>query len=501
MKVGLIFPHQLFEKHPVIAHSQQQYLVSDALIIGGDKEWPLKPHAKKLIMHIASLEYYVQRYQLERVDCYSEISLDGVEEIVVCRLVDDVLQRRLVEFCDLNGVVLTELDTPAFVTPREWGRRFFASSNKPFMKTFYEAQRLRMNVLIDVDGKPEGGRWSYDDENRKKFPVRATPPDEPAYKHSQEERNFLKKAEDELADSQHSYYGNTEGFRYPVTHEGARKWLGVFLEERFSQFGTYEDAITGRSTFLYHSVLTPMLNMGLLDPKEIVEKALAVAHEKNIKINHTEGFVRQIIGWREYMALMYEKHGRFLRTQNFWKFTDKMPKSIYLLRTGIPPVDDVLHKVNQEGYAHHIERLMIIGNFFMLLRIKPDDVFQWFSEMFIDAYDWVMVPNIYGMSQFSDGGLLVTKPYISGSNYIRKMSDYKAGAWSEVWDALFWTFIDCHRDYFAKQYRMIMMLSHLNKMGNDKLTQYHKTTEEYRAKLQNGGFLGDDNIEQMKFQR
>jgi deoxyribodipyrimidine photolyase-related protein len=205
-----------------------------------------------------------------------------------------------------------------------------------------------------------------------------------------------------------------------------------------------------------------------------------------------EGFIRQIIGWREYMAIMYEKHGRYLRTQNYWKLEDGMPASIYQNKTGIPIVDDVLEKVKQDGYAHHIERLMVLGNFFLLLRVKPDDVYRWFSEMFVDAYDWVMVPNVYGMSQFSDGGLLVTKPYVSGSNYLRKMSDYKAGPWCEVWDALFWSFIDDYRDFFSSQYRMKMMVSHLVKMGGEKLAKHHQVAGDFRKKMQQGGYLGDD---------
>ncbi len=488
MKLGLIYPHQLFEKHPVIEHSDEQFLVADALIIGGDKEWPLKPHAQKLLLHISSMSVYAERFSLKMVRSLDEIDLEKYSEIVVCRLFDDVLEERL----RLHSPTFNELDSPGFVTPKEWGESFFNTGKKPFMKTFYEAQRKRMGILIDPDGSPTGGRWSYDDENRKKFPLKETPPSDPDFKATIEEQQSITDAKEWIKKMKLETVGEDKDFRYPITHESARKWLEDFLITRFDKFGTYEDAISHRSTFLYHSVLTPMLNIGLLTPLEIVEKAVKVADEKGIEINNLEGFVRQIIGWREFMSIMYLKHGRYLRTQNFWGFKDQMPKSIYQLKTGIPPVDDVLQKVNKEGYAHHIERLMIMGNFFMLLRIKPDDVFQWFSEFFVDAYDWVMVPNVYGMSQFSDGGLMVTKPYISGSNYIRKMSDYKAGEWCDVWDALFWSFIDDHRDYFSKQYRMKMMVSHLVKMGGEKLAEHHKLAAKFRKKLQIGGFLGDD---------
>jgi deoxyribodipyrimidine photolyase-related protein len=492
MKLGLIFPHQLFESHPVLIQAKRVLLVSESLILGGDAEWPLVPHAKKLLLHKASMAAYSEKYKLEIIDDFFEIDLTRVEEIVICRLVDDVLEHRLRKYCEQNGIILTELETPGFVTPSNWGKDFFKGPKKPFMKTFYEAQRKRMGILVDDQMNPVGGRWSFDDENRKKFPTKEDPPEEPSVMQSEDEKEVIRKSAVSLTDQGVKVFGDYEDFIYPITHASAHRWLDEFLQKRFSLFGIYEDALTYRSKFLYHSLLTPMLNTGLLTPQEVVDRALEIGQKNKLDINSLEGFIRQVIGWREYMALMYERHGRYLRMQNFWKFTDSMPLAIYQYKTGIPIVDDVLSKVRKDGYAHHIERLMVLGNFFLLLRIKPNDVFRWFSEMFVDAYDWVMVPNVYGMSQFSDGGLLVTKPYLSGSNYLRKMSDYKEGEWCEIWDALFWSFIDDYRDFFSSQYRMKMMVSHLAKMGGEKLATYHQRAADFRKKLQQGGFLGDD---------
>ncbi len=493
MKIGLIYPHQLYENHPVMKAADKVYLVHEPLILGGDEEWPLVPHAKKLLLHKASMDLYANKYELQIVNGYVDLDLTDVDEIIVCRLVDDVLTRRLIEFGESQNITITYLETPGFVTPSEWGKAFFEGKKKPFMKTFYEAQRKRMGILVDENNQPEGGRWSYDYENRKKFPLKENPPNEPMVRQTKNEKKIILETTAKLNEANCEVFGSYEDFIYPVSHESAREWLDEFLKERFSLFGTYEDALTHRSKFLYHSVLTPMLNTGLLTPREVVERALEVGQENKVEINNIEGFIRQIIGWREFMAIMYEKHGRYLRTQNFWGFTEDMPVSIYHGKTGIPIVDDVLKKVHDDAYAHHIERLMVLGNFFLLLRVKPDAVFRWFSEMFIDAYDWVMVPNVYGMSQFSDGGLLVTKPYLSGSNYLRKMSDYKTGEWCEVWDALFWSFIDDYRDFFSSQYRMKMMVSHLVKMGGDKLANHHRVAAEFREKLQLGGFLGDES--------
>lgn len=238
--------------------------------------------------------------------------------------------------------------------------------------------------------------------------------------------------------------GNAESFRYPITTEQAVAGLEDFLDHRFSQFGEYEDAIDCDEPFLFHSVLTPALNIGLLSPQQIVDAALKRADD--VPLNSLEGFIRQIVGSREYMRGVYRIHGRKQRSGNFWQHAQPMPRSFYDGTTGIEPVDTVIHRVLKYAYCHHIERLMILGNFMLLCEIHPHAIYQWFMEFFIDAYDWVMVPNVYGMSQHADGGLITTKPYISGSGYILKMSRFPKGNWCKIWDALYWRFIHSIRD-------------------------------------------------------
>jgi deoxyribodipyrimidine photolyase-related protein len=201
------------------------------------------------------------------------------------------------------------------------------------------------------------------------------------------------------------------------------------------------------------------LNIGLITPKQILNSTLEYSKEFNVPLNSLEGFVRQIIGWREFIRAVYHLKGSKQRTTNFWNFSKKIPNTFYNGSTGIIPVDNIIKNINKNGYAHHIERLMVLGNIMCLMRFDPNEVYKWFMEMFIDSYDWVMVPNVYGMSQFADGGIMSTKPYISGSNYILKMSNYKKEAWCELWDALYWRFIDDHRDFFNKNYRMKMMVT------------------------------------------
>ena len=266
---------------------------------------------------------------------------------------------------------------------------------------------------------------------------------------------------------------------YPTDFETSRQWLEDFLKHRFDEFGPYEDAIVQSESILHHSVLTPMLNVGLLQPQEIIDRSLEYAQENDIRINSTEGFIRQIIGWREFIRGIYEVKGSQERSTNFWGFDRKIPPSFYDGTTGIEPLDCTIKKVLQTGYCHHIERLMILGNFMILCEFDPDEVYRWFMELFIDAYDWVMVPNVYGMSQFADGGMMATKPYISGSNYVKKMSDYSNGKWQETWDGLFWRFMHVNRDFFSKNPRMGMLLSTLDKMSEEKRENHFKAAENF----------------------
>ena len=250
------------------------------------------------------------------------------------------------------------------------------------------------------------------------------------------------------------------------------------------EFGVYEDAIVAENSILNHSVLTPMLNVGLITPEIVINHCLIYAKENNIPINSTEGFVRQIIGWREFIRGIYVCRGSEERTKNFWKFKKKIPASFYNGSTGILPIDQTIKKVIQTGYCNHIERLMILGNFMMLCEFDPDEVYKWFMEYFIDSYDWVMVPNIYGMSQFADGGLMASKPYISGSNYIIKMSNYKKGEWQEIWDGLFWRFMHTHRNFFLSNPRLGMLVRMFDKMPHEKREKHIKNGERYLQTLE-----------------
>ena len=259
--------------------------------------------------------------------------------------------------------------------------------------------------------------------------------------------------------------------------------MNDFIETRFDKFGIYEDAIVANEQALHHSVLSSSLNIGLLTPKQVVDKVILKANAYKIPVNSLEGFIRQIIGWREFIRVVYEREGRKQRTKNYWNFTRKIPASFWKGTTGIEPVDTVIKKVLQSAYTHHIERLMVLGNFMLLCEFDPDEVYKWFMEFFIDAYDWVMVSNVYGMSQFADGGIMSTKPYISSSNYLIKMSDFKKGEWQQTWDALFWRFMHVHRDFFESNPRIGMLLKTFDKMDKEKRINYLNTAQDFLSML------------------
>lgn len=490
MEVTLVYPHQLFSGHPAVEKGEAVYLVEDPLFFGNDPHWPCAMHVQKLVLHRASMRAYAAglKGEVTIVECSQGSDMDSAalleqslsKEVATIRLADvedDVLCRRIERFAEARGIELVIHPSPNFLSPPDFLEEHIGVRKKPFMANFYKAQRKRMKVLLDEGDEPVGGRWSFDEDNRKKLPKGYVPPPEPM----QSPNAHVKEAKAWVAERFPDNPGNADHFRWPVTRRDALKWLDRFFAERFHNFGIYEDAISTEHATIHHSAITPMLNIGLLSPQEVIDKALVMQNE--VPLNTLEGFVRQIIGWREFMRGIYRNKGVGIRNGNYWKFNRKMPASFYHGNTGIPPIDRVIQQVLADGYCHHIERLMVLGNFMVLCRIHPDEVYRWFMELFVDAYDWVMVPNVYGMSQFADGGTFTTKPYISGSNYLLKMSDEKKGDWCAIWDGLFWSFIGDHSDFFFSNPRLSMMARNWNKMGEDKQKSHRLAAEGFLKSL------------------
>ena len=494
-QVSVIFPNQLFRNSPILKINCEILILEDSLFFGNDKFHKLINHKNKLIFHRASMLayknylensgfdvlYIENKDNSSTVDYLSKYMKDKYQKINLINPHDFLVMKRINNFVKANNLQLNILKSPMFVTKNDLRKSFEINTKKPLMGRFYENQRKSQKILVHSDGTPEGGKWSFDALNRKKLPKTIKVPNIP----NLPKNEFIVQAEKSISNLGINCIGESNYFLYPTNFEEADKWLNDFFENRFFLFGDYEDAICKENNLLWHSLLSPLLNSGLLTPDEVIKKTLFYANKNKVSINSLEGFIRQIIGWREFTCLVYEKYGTKMRNSNFWNFEDKqMPDSLYKGNTGIEPVDKVIKNIIKFGYCHHIERLMIIGNFMLLCRIHPNQVYKWFMEMFIDSYDWVMVPNVYGMSQFSDGGIFSTKPYISSSNYVKKMSNFKSGSWCEIWDGLFWKFIKDNESYFRKQYRLAMLTRNLDKMTEEKLNSHLRIAEGFLKDLQ-----------------
>ncbi len=487
----LLLPNQLFNLSVESLGSYHFILVEHDLFFN-----QYAFHKMKLAFHRASMKRYAQYLvdsgfevtYIEAVEItssfkalFESLNQTGVQTIELYEPVDNWIEKRVRAAAASSAIQLVFEPNPAFMTSTEALKSFFGKAKKRyFHNDFYISQRKSLDILVDTQQEPVGGQWSFDADNRKKYPKTKLPPTTnyaPFCSYYEEAFSYVEQ-----------HYSNNYGRLnktklYPIDHSASQIWLETFLTERFLEFGPYEDAMVQGESTLNHSVLTPMLNTGLLTPEFIINRSIQYGLEHEIPLNSLEGFVRQIIGWREFIRGFYEYHGSKIRTTNYWGFKRKIPKSFYDGSTGIPVLDDVIQRLNETGYNHHIERLMVLGNFMLLCEFDPDEVYRWFMEMYIDAYDWVMVPNVYGMSQFADGGLMATKPYISGSNYILKMSNYKKGPWQEIWDGLFWRFMHVHRDFFTSNPRLGMLVRMFDKMPEEKKAKHIQTAESYLTQL------------------
>lgn len=486
---AVVYPHQLWSDHPALAGVRRVFLVEETLFFR-----QYRFHHQKLVLHRASMQEFAQQLSARRFEVETLPSARlpdsealgpllverGVREVRVVDPCDDWLEQKLTATCREHALSLTWLSDPEFLTPLAEIEEFCRNRRRYFFTDFYIRQRKRLRILLEDDGSPTGGKWSFDPDNRKKLPKHLPIPAAPAVASSARLREVVQSIRDEFPESP----GLSSDFRYPVTREQALQWLHQFVEQRLAGFGDYEDAMHTDETFLFHAVLTPALNIGLLTPYDVVQAALERADR--VPLNSLEGFVRQVIGWREFIRAIYLKRGRRQRSRNFWDCQHPLPAGFYTGDTGIAPADLVIRRVLKHAYCHHIERLMVLGNFMLLCEIHPDAVYRWFMELFIDAYDWVMVPNVYGMSQHADGGLMTTKPYISGSSYLLKMSNFARGDWCPIWDALYWRFIHKHQDFFAGNPRMAMMARQWDRLGTARQQKHLHMAETYLEWLHTG---------------
>ena len=440
-----------------------------------------KFHKHKLIFYLSAMREYKDALIKNKYKCtycrldeqkinykYEDklelfINKNTIKKLKIFEIPDSFFRNRIVNFCKKKNIDLEIIQSPMFMSDRALLKEYFEKNKKPFLNNFYKLQRINQNILIK-NNLPIGGKWSFDEDNRKKLPKNIQIP---PIKLPSENKN-IKDVKILIDEKFKKHPGNISGFLIPTNRETALNWLQSFFKDRFKNFGDYEDSLTTESNLVFHSLLSPLLNIGLLVPSEVIQEALKYHKKNKIPLNSFEVFIRQILGWREFIKGTYDKYENQMVKGNFWNHKRKLTSSWYTGTTGIDPLDHFIKEVNACGYTHHIPRLMVISNIMNLAGIHPKEIYRWFMEMFVDSSDWVMVPNVFSMGTFSDGGIFATKPYICGSNYILKMSNFKKGEWCDIVDGLYWSFIERNMSEIKKNYRMSMMANAYKKISEER---------------------------------
>ncbi len=346
------------------------------------------------------------------------------------------------------------------------------------MESFYRMMRKKHDIMM-VNGQPDGGKWNFDQSNRKKWKG------EPKIPHERDFRKNLSALVDEINSSGIKTIGTitADNFSWPTSRADALSVLNYFCKNLLIHFGDYQDALHTDEYYLFHSRLSFAMNSKMISPKEVIDKVLEhyYDHSDQIHISQVEGFVRQILGWREYMRGIYWKEMPQYKKKNELDNHNKLPEFFWTGETKMNCLHHAIKQSLETSYAHHIQRLMITGNYALLTQTHPDEVDAWYLGIYIDAIEWVEITNTRGMSQFADGGIVATKPYVSSANYINKMSNYcsdcqyshtkKIGEDACPFNALYWNFLDEKKEHFKNNRRMGMMLNLLGKKDKKELEQ------------------------------
>jgi deoxyribodipyrimidine photolyase-related protein len=426
-------------------------------------------HKLKLVYHRASMKKYEQelknvKIKTEYIDFNKNIAnvYDSLnkESTYYFNPIDHILDKKLSKLLSKAQ----KLDNLNFLlTPDEIkeNKNIFYKNNKYSHNLFYKFQRKKLNILIKNNDQPIGNKWSYDIKNRLALPNNIKISSLPKIKKDK----YYNEAKIYVENNFSKNYGSIDEWIYPIDNKTAIKWLNHFLVNKLNNFGPYQDAVNSNHNFIFHSVISPMMNIGILPDKQVIE-IVTKYYDKNkskISLQSYEGFIRQIIGWRNYVYAIYLLEPDMYK-QNFLNHKNKISDKYWLGNTEIKPIDTIINKIIKYSYAHHIERLMYLGNWFLLNKVDPKEVHRIFMEWTIDAYDWVMVPNVMGMSQYADGGMMTTRIYFSSSNYIKKLSDNKCkDKWCEIWDAKYYAFINDNYKLLSNNYATARQVVHWKK--------------------------------------
>ena len=399
------------------------------------------------------------------------------------------LEQAIAEACIKAEVRLDVRDDLHFMQSRRDFAEFTQGKKRLVMEGFYRAMRQKHAILIDADGQPEGGQWNYDHDNRGAF-GKAGPralPKPPSFAPDAITREVLADVQTHFGD----HYGSADGFDWPVTRAQALAALGDFMAHRLPDFGRYQDAMWGSEPFLYHALISSALNLKLLDPREVIAAALAELEAKRAPLAAVEGFVRQILGWREFLRGAYWWRMPALLEANELDHHEALPEWYWTGQVRMNCMKNAIGQTLQHGYAHHIQRLMVTGNFALTFGMEPAQVHAWYLSVYVDAVEWAEAPNTLGMALFADGPRFVTKPYAAGGAYIKRMSNYCSGCRYKPGErtgddacpmtVMYWDFVARHAKRLEGNPRTVMMVKNLARFGKENVAEVRATAKRMRA--------------------
>lgn len=436
-KFFIVLPTQLFEVKYFPSY------VKNCIILLWECPWYFNNpkynfNKKKLLLHRASMSYYYEylknkKYKVKKVDYDVKINFKN------CAMFDPVDKLSLLKIP--KSVQLKE--SPNFLLTKENYETYRNKTDKFFFNAFYMFGKSVIDVIPNIKSKDKENRKTLTKKEIEKLDIPSVAT------LGVSDKKYISHASRYVNTNFKDNLGDVNDFMFPVTHTTAKRWLDYFIKKKFKLFGDYQDFINKDDEFMFHSLLSTSINIGLLNPADIIK---TIAKYKNkIPMNSFEGYIRQLF-WREYQRYTYIYFYSIPKNRNLNYFgnTKSLGSKWYTGKLGIPPVDDAIIKGFSTGYLHHINRLMIVGNFMNLAGISPKQGFKWFMEFSCDSYDWVMCQNVLGMAFFADGGKTMRRPYISSSNYVLKMSNYKKGEWSDVWDEMYRNFVKNHKRELKK---------------------------------------------------
>jgi deoxyribodipyrimidine photolyase-related protein len=470
--LGIVFPHQCFSEIP--ESWTEVWFVRHDIGYGGKHTTVKDFHvARKIFLRAAEKAWIAMAESKGLKVTLKKGTAWGIKESVeVWDPVDHMLLAEIHKRCPKATV----LPTPGFLLTSEEALKMLGTGEHDSHQAFYGKMRQQFKILMTAAGKPEGGKLRFDQENREAITAKVTLPNWEKELKSRESSWVDQAAKEVLAEG--GGLGTWSGqLAFPTTHKGAQTALKRFCEQRLKQFGPYQDAIVAeeKGDFLFHSVLSAPINAGLLTPHEVIETVLT--YKSKVPMASLEGFIAQILGWREFMRAVYLK--RPTPPTNRLKHTRRLGVAWYKGETGLLPVDEAIHRVNENAYLHHIERLMVVGNAMFLSEIHPGDVYRWFMELFADSYDWVMVGNVYYMSQWASDAI-TTKPYISSAAYIQRMSfGFPKGDWIQTWNALYWNTIRRLAPLIRKNYRLAAQVSFWERKSDEEQNEFLKIAKDF----------------------